>query len=146
MARIEYIRQRLEEWGRWSQQSESGALGFPNACPFARMVPSSGRNESMVPTSSIQASETDDAVKSLQFSQSHLYLVLTLTYAKGLPRHRVAKTMGRAESTVNANLEAADRAIARWLEDKQIIMQAKVDAAQRAAQAAAGKRNKSLST
>jgi DNA-binding transcriptional regulator LsrR (DeoR family) len=58
-------------------------------------------------------------VKALRFSQSHLYLVLTLTYAKGLPRNQVAKRMARAESTISANLEAADRAIARWLDDKR---------------------------
>lgn len=120
MARIDYIRARLENWGRWSQQSESGALGYPKQSAFARMTPSGGRNEGMVPISDLEASETDDAVKSLQFTQSHLYLVLTLTYAKGQPCNQVAKRMGRAESTVKRNLEDGDRAIARWLDDKQI--------------------------
>jgi hypothetical protein len=118
MARIEYIRHRLEEWGRWCQQSESGALGYPSQCAFARMAPSAGRNESAVPTISLQASEIGDAVKSLQLTQSHLYVVVTLTYAQGLPRHLVAKRMCRAESTIKANLAAADHAINRWLEDK----------------------------
>ena len=58
-------------------------------------------------------------VKSLQFTQSHLYQALTLTYAKGLPRHLVAKRMCRAESTISKNLEDADHAIKRWLDDKQ---------------------------
>jgi DNA-directed RNA polymerase specialized sigma24 family protein len=120
MARIEYIRHRLEEWGRWSQQSESGALGFPSASPFARMGPSSGLRESTVPTNSLLASEMDDAVKSLQLSQSHLFMVVSLTYAKGLPRDQVARRMGRAESTISTNLEAADRALARWLDDKRV--------------------------
>jgi Phage antitermination protein Q len=120
MARIEHIKQRLENWARWSQQSESGALGYPRQSAFARLGPSGGRNEGMVPVSDLEASETDDAVKSLQFSQSHLYLALTLTYAKGLPCFQVARRMGRAESTVKRNLEDGDRAIARWLEDKQI--------------------------
>ena len=119
MARIEWVRHRLEEWGRWSQQSESGALGYPSQSAFARMGPSSGRNEANVPVISIQASETDDAVKSLQLSQSHLHKVLVLTYAKGLPRHLVARHMARAESTISANLEAADRAVARWLDDRR---------------------------
>ena len=67
----------------------------------------------------LDASEIDDAVQSLRFTQSHLHMVLNLTYAKGLPRHQVAKRMARAESTISANLEAADRAIARWLDDKR---------------------------
>ncbi len=119
MARIEYIRIRLENWARWSQQSASGALGFPRQTAFARMSPSSGRNEGMVPVADLEASETDAAVKSLQFTQSHLYMALWLTYAKGMPRHLVARRMARAESTISRNLEDADRAIARWLDDKR---------------------------
>jgi len=88
------------------------------------MGPSGGRNEGMVPVSDLEASETDDAVKSMQFTQSHLYLVLLLTYARSLPRHLVARRMGKAESTVSRNLEDADRVIARWLDDKQIARDA----------------------
>jgi DNA-directed RNA polymerase specialized sigma24 family protein len=127
MARIEWVRHRLEEWGRWSQQSESGALGFPSASPFARMGSSTGLRESTVPTNSLNASEMDDAVKSLQLSQSHLYMVVTLTYAKGLPRDQVARRMSKGESTISANLEAADRALARWLEDKAAVKKAAAD-------------------
>lgn len=134
MARIEYIRHRLEEWGRWCQQSESGALGFPSQSAFARMGPSAGRNEAVVPTIALQASEIDDAVKSLQLTQSHLYLVVKLTYADGLPRHLVAKRMARADSTIKANLAAADHAISRWLEDKAELQRKAADSRQRATQ------------
>lgn len=124
MARIEWVKQRLENWARWSQQSESGALGYPKQSAFARMGPSGGRNEGMVPVSDLEASETDDAVKSMQFTQSHLYLVLLLTYARALPRHVVARRLCKAESTVSRNLEDADRVIARWLDDKLIARNA----------------------
>ncbi len=124
MARIEWVKQRLENWARWSQQTESGALGYPKQSAFARMGPSGGRNEGMVPVSDLEASETDDAVKSMQFTQSHLYLVLLLTYARALPRHVVARRLCKAESTVSRNLEDADRVIARWLDDKLIARNA----------------------
>jgi len=129
MARIEWVRHRLEEWGRWCQQSESGALGYPSQSAFARMGPSAGRNEPVVPTISLQASEIDDAVKSLQLTQSHLFVVLDLTYAKALPRHLVARHMDRAESTVSANLVAADHAIKRWLDDKVAAKRKAIDSA-----------------
>lgn len=119
MARIEWVKHRLENWARWCAQQESGALGFPKQSAFVRMIAPSGNYDAAVPVLSIEASETDEAVKSLQLTQSHLYLALTLTYAKSLPCHRVAKQMGRAESTVKRNLEDGDRAIARWLEDKK---------------------------
>lgn len=119
MARIPEIKNRLENWARWSQQTAGGALGYPKQTSFARLAPSGGRSEGWLPVLDLEASETDAAVKSLQFTQSHLYLALTLTYAKGLPRHLVAKRMCRAESTIAKNLEDADYAIKRWLDDKQ---------------------------
>lgn len=120
MARIEWIRHRLENWGRWCQLTDSGALGYPKQSAFARMAPSGGSKGDAVPLSSLEASETNEAVKSLQFTQSHLFLALDLTYARALPRHLVARRMGCAESTVAKNLGDADRAIARWLDDRKL--------------------------
>lgn len=121
MARIEWVKARLENWGRWCSQSESGALGYPKATAFYRLsVPVGG---SGIPVQSLDASEVDRAVSSFRLTRSHLYLVLTLTYAKGLPRHQVAKKMGRAESTVNANLCEADRAVAAWFEERRLAQQ-----------------------
>lgn len=119
MARIDWVRDRLEEWARWSAQSDGGGLGYPSQCAFVRLGGSGGQRESVIPTNSINAAETDRAVSSLQLSQSHLYLVLKLHYAKGLPRDRVARQMCRAESTIKRNLEDADHALARWFDDKQ---------------------------
>ncbi len=124
MARIEWVKHRLENWAKWCQQSDSGSLGYPSQSAFVRMGMPSGRsNGDSTPVHSIEASETDDAVKSLQFTQSHLFHAVTLTYAKGLPRHLVAKRMCRAESTISKNLEDADLAIKRWLDDKQAAKQ-----------------------
>jgi len=71
-----------------------------------------------VPLLSLEAEQTDRAVRSLQLNRSHLYLVLKYHYAEGLPIHRVADRLGRAQSTVKANLVAADHAIASWYEDQ----------------------------
>lgn len=120
MARIEYIKHRLENWGRWCQQRESVSLGYPKQSSIARLIAPSGRSDDAVPLSSIDASEIDDAVTALRFSQPHLHMVLTLTYAKGLPRHQVAVKMAKAESTISSNLDAADRALDRWLTDKKL--------------------------
>jgi hypothetical protein len=122
MARIEWVRHRLENWARWCQQGDGRGLGYPSQSAFVRMgVPSARDRDSAIPVLAIEAAETDEAVKSLQLSQSHLFLVLTYTYAKGWPRDVVAKKMCRAESTISANLEAADRAIKRWLDEKQAV-------------------------
>ena len=124
MARIEWVRYRLENWSRWCQQQDSGGLGYPKQAAFARLGGRSSRSESVIPTDNIAANETDQAVKSLQGVQSHLYLVLTLHYAQGLPRHLVAKRMARTERTVRQTLDDADMAVARWFEDKKAMQRA----------------------
>lgn len=118
MARIEWVRQKLENWSRWLA-SDSGGLGFPRQSTFVRFIGQDRREEASIPILSLEAEATDRAVRSLQLSRSHLYLVLTLHYAQSLPLHKVATKMGRAQSTVKANLEAADRAIAGWYEAQE---------------------------
>lgn len=119
MARIEWVRARLENWARWCAQQENSGLGYPTQAAFARLGGKGTRAEVALPILSLEAAETDQAVKSLQFTQSHLYQMLTLLYARGLPRHQVAIRMCRAESTIKRQLEDADHAIARWLQDRK---------------------------
>lgn len=113
-----WIRQKLENWARWSQQREMGGLGFPKQSAFARLGASAGRSEAVVPLDNLDASATQQAVESLRFTKSGLHMVLVLTYAKGYPRHRVARLMACEESTVKANLLQAECAVARWFEDR----------------------------
>lgn len=126
MACIEWVRHRLENWARWCQQQDSNGLGYPTQAAFVRLGGRSGRSEATIPTDNIAANETDQAVKSLQGVQSHLYLVLTLHYAQGLPRHLVAKRMARSERTIRQNLEDADYALARWFEDRKHAQQSAI--------------------
>jgi hypothetical protein len=119
MARIEWVRHKLENWARWCSQPASGGLGFPRQSTFARFIGADRRDEANVPLLSLEAEQTDRAVRSLQLSRSHLYLVLKYHYAEGLPIHRVAQRMGRAQSTIKANLEQSDRAIAGWYEEQE---------------------------
>lgn len=121
MARIEWVRARLENWARWCAQQENSGLGYPTQTAFARLGGKGSRSEVALPILSLEAAETDQAVKSLQLTQSHLYQMLTLLYAGGLPRHLVAIRMCRAESTIKRQLEDADHAIARWLQDRKAM-------------------------
>lgn len=125
MARIEWIRHKLENWARWCAQGDSGGLGFPSQAAFSRMAPGGARSSDVVPTSSIDAAETNEAVQSLQLRQSHLYLVLMNHYAKGYDIHKVAAKLGRAESTIRRNLEEADLVLLRWYEDRRTARAAK---------------------
>lgn len=112
MARIEHIRLRLENWALWCSRKESNSHGYRTENVLSRWgMPTSGYREATLPVINEDALAMDEAVKSFQLKRSHLYLVLMLTYAQGLPRHLVARRMARAESTVSRNLEDADRAL-----------------------------------
>ncbi len=112
MARIEHIRLRLENWALWYSRKQGNAQGYRTENILSRWgMPTGGYREATLPVIDEDARAVDDAVKSLQLTRSHLYLVLMLTYAQGLPRHLVARRMARAESTVSRNLEDADRAL-----------------------------------
>jgi hypothetical protein len=118
MARIEYIRYRLENWARWCARRDAGALGYPTTNILASWAGRGRRAEAVIPIDHIEAVETNDAVEALRFKRSHLYLVLTLHYAQGRPIHQVAQRMVRAESTIKRNLEDADAALQAWLQDR----------------------------
>lgn len=111
MARIEYIRYRLENWARWCARRDAGALGYPSTNILASWAGRGRRAEAVIPIDHIEAAQTDDDVAALRLTRSHLYLVLTLHYAKNLPIDQVARRMVRAQSTVRRNLEDADAAL-----------------------------------
>lgn len=119
MARLDWVRQRLENWARWCAMRDAGGPGYPRQSAFLREAAQSQSTDDGIRVDSLDASITDQAVTSLRFTQPHLYIVLTLTYARGLPRHLVAKRMARAESTIKANLETADHAVARWFHERE---------------------------
>lgn len=119
MARIDWVRMQLENWARWCTSQDRGGLGYPSQAAFAKLGGHGRRAEASIPLLSLQAEQTDRAVQSLRQPHPHLYLVLQLHYAKGLPRHQVAQRMARTEDTVKRNLEEADHALARWFDQQQ---------------------------
>ena len=66
------------------------------------------------PGDEVDAALTDQAVESLRGPRPHLHRVLYLVYVDGMGIRQAAVAMARAESTVKANLEAADHALAVW--------------------------------
>lgn len=124
MARIEGIRLRLENWSRWHIKRESGALGFPTRSSITRLMPPAGSAEAVIPVDDCEASETDQAVQSLKQSKRHLYDVLWTYYIDNRPIKDVAQRLGKAESSVKANLGDADHAIQRWLVDRHAARRA----------------------
>jgi hypothetical protein len=118
MARIEWVKQRLENWARWHSQRDSGGLGYPKQCAFLRLAAHGTRAGNVIPIDSVDASITDDAVKALQDTHAHLYITLRHVYLAGIGIEETARRVGRARSTVIAQLGQADQQLALWFGER----------------------------
>ena len=119
MARLERIKRRLENWAMWQERGVSGGLGFATRSVLLSETWSRGSYNGMViPVIEQEAEETDQAVQSLKLTRPQLVATLECIYLRDLGVKATALRMQRAESTIKAQLEQADHAIAAWLEDR----------------------------
>ena len=117
MARIEWIKHRLDNWALWKVREASGGLGWATqSVLLANRVDES--RDSPLPIDEIDAEKTNQAVESLKLGKGHLYVTLQLIYVKGIGVRETARQMSRAESTVKANLDSADHALRDWFNAK----------------------------
>lgn len=116
MARIEWVKQRLNNWALWKERESRGGLGFYTSSSFTwEVVDTSGYREMLSTVDDVEAGKTDKAVTSLLGEHAHLHRTLVLIYLEDKGIRETALAMCRAESTIKANLEKADHAIAAWL-------------------------------
>lgn len=118
MARIEWIKLRLDNWALWKVREASGGLGFATQSVLLANVVDSERVIPL-PVDEIDAEKTNQAVESLKLGRGHLYVTLHFIYIKGIGIRETARQMSRAESTVKANLDAADHALRDWFNAKR---------------------------
>jgi DNA-directed RNA polymerase specialized sigma24 family protein len=117
MARIEWVKHRLNNWATWKARESAGGMGYAKQSAFLREVVD-GYREVHIPVDDVDASTTDVAVESLRQGKGHLYMTLQLVYVKGVGHREAARLMARAESTIKANLEQADHALREWFNGK----------------------------
>lgn len=120
MARIEWVKQRLDNWALWKERESNGGRGFYAETSFLKDGSSQGGyREAVIPVDEVDASVTNAAVESLRLTRSHLYITLQLIYIDGIGIRATAQKMARAEATIKANLDQADHAIAVWFRNRQ---------------------------
>ncbi|OGB26203.1 MAG: hypothetical protein A3I66_00695 [Burkholderiales bacterium RIFCSPLOWO2_02_FULL_57_36] len=117
MARIDWIKHRLENWALWKVREASGGMGWATQSVLLS-DPVDRSREIMLPVDEVDAEKTNQAVESLRLGRGHLYVTLQFIYIKGVGIKETARNMARAESTVKANLDHADHAIAQWFADQ----------------------------
>jgi DNA-directed RNA polymerase specialized sigma24 family protein len=123
MARVEWVKQRLDNWARWKQREQSSGLGFYTQSAFLRVaVDGGGYRDAVIPVDDNDGRATDEAVQSLLGSHPHLHRTLVLIYLEDTGIRQAALKLVCAESTVKARLEQADHHIATHL---RLVAQAK---------------------
>jgi len=120
MARIEYIKRRLDNWALWKARMNDGGLGFKDRNPLAAWAEDvwtrTSYHGASIPHFDEEAEETNQAVEAMKLGKGHLYATLDFYYLKDLGVNECARRMRRAVSTVHAQLDQADRWIDAWLQ------------------------------
>ncbi|MDO9235988.1 MAG: hypothetical protein Q7U28_08150 [Aquabacterium sp.] len=117
MARIDWVKHRLDNWAEWKDRESRGGLGFATQSVLLSEVVDRYR-EVQLPVDEVDAELTNQAVESLRGSRPQLYQTLQLIYIEGIGIKMTARCMARAESTIKASLDQADAALANWFSDR----------------------------
>jgi hypothetical protein len=117
MARIEWVKHRLNNWALWVDQEQSGGRGYASQSSFLNQ-PGGGSFECRVPVDDVDASVTNTAVESLKLPRPHLYQTLHCIYPHGLGIKETARQCGAAESTIKSHLDQADAVLALWFNER----------------------------
>lgn len=118
MARIEWVKHRLNNWALWKARESSGGLGFHSQAAFLGDANTDRYRESVMPVDEVDASLTNTAVESLKDTRPHLYMTLQHIYVQGIGIVETSRRMARAESTIKANLDQADHALSEWFGER----------------------------
>ena len=113
MARIEWVKTRLDNWARWRCQMAGGGLGFSSQAAFLNDAPGAER-EAKIPVDEIEASVTHEGIESLKLTRPHVYEVLYCMYPFGLGVSGTCRRLGCGRANVYALLDVADRLLAAW--------------------------------
>lgn len=117
MARIEWVKHRLDNWALWKDRERSGSLGYATQSVLLSEVVDRYR-ETPMPVDETDALVTDHAVSSLRNTRAHLHETLVLIYIEGVGIRETSRRMMRAESTIKANLDQADHALSTWFAER----------------------------
>lgn len=117
MARIEWVKTRLDNWARWRCQMAGNGLGFSSQSSFLNDAPGSDR-EARIPVDEIEASVTHEAVESFKDSRRAVYEVLYCMYPFGLGVSGTCRRLECERANVYALLDVADRLLAAWFAER----------------------------
>ena len=119
MARIDWVKQRLDNWALWKEREARGGMGFYRTTSFLRLAVDRSHHDALLSSvDDVEAQETDRAVSSLLAGHPQVHRTIVLIYVEDKGIRTTALMLGRAESTVKANLERGDHLLAAWRRER----------------------------
>lgn len=119
MARIEWVKQRLNNWALWKAREAGGGLGFATqSVLLAERIDRYREVDISSTIDSTDAALTNQGIEALKPDQVHLHSVLHCIYLQDTGIRGAAVRLGKAESTIKANLEQADRFLELWFRER----------------------------
>lgn len=119
MARIEWVKHRLDNWALWKEREAGGGMGFPTQSSFLNDATTADRyreSNILLTVDAVDAEVTNQAVESLRPARVHLYATLQSVYIEGAGIAATARRLDVATSTLHARLDEADRVLRLWFE------------------------------
>lgn len=119
MARIEWVKLRLNNWALWKAREAGGGLGFATQSVLLMEPVDRYREININGTiDSTDAALTNEAVEQLKPGRLHLYETLQCIYLLDTGIKGAALRLGKAQSTISANLDQADAALSAWFGER----------------------------
>jgi hypothetical protein len=107
MPRDEEIERRLQNWARWRLSLQAGSMGYAGVDLESAGMPRSGYDTpAAIPTHDVEASETEDAVKSLP---ELLWQTLVVFYVGAGSLAKKARHLDISERALHARVEQSHR-------------------------------------
>ncbi len=131
MARIEWVKTRLNNWALWRVQMAGNGLGFAAQAAFLNDATGSNEREAKIPVDEIEASVTHEGIESFKHARPHVYQVLYCMYPFGLGVSGTCRRLECDRANVYALLDVADRLLAAWFAGRAEKQQAARDAMKR---------------
>lgn len=121
MARIEWVKQRLDNWALWHASMAGEGRGWASTSSFLKEVDSSRYRESHIPIDDVEAGVTDQGVASMKAAHPHLFDTVVAIYLGDSGIKGAARSRQLAESTIHSHLSQADAYLARWFTERKRV-------------------------
>ena len=117
MARDAEMDRRLNNWARWRVGMSSGGLGYASVCYEDVVDKSRDDAQAKIPTLSVEAEETDRAIKLLP---SELKRTIEVVYLEGSTTDKQLRLLGvNTVRTIQLRIERAHILLKRWFEEER---------------------------